>query len=73
VANTKSVRLTLLLGQMQLKDLHSKPGHRIRHAQQIAVAIFMEGCAEFDLTPLQYAAMVAIRENPGTDATRLSA
>ncbi len=58
---------------MQLKDLHSKPGHLIRRAQQIAVAIFVEECAAFDLTPVQYAALVAIRENPGTDATRLSA
>ncbi len=58
---------------MQLKDLHSKPGHFIRRAQQIAVAIFMEECAGFDLTPVQYAALVAIRENPGIDATRLSA
>lgn len=58
---------------MQLRDLHSKPGHLIRRAQQIAVAIFMEECAVFDLTPVQYAALVAIRENPGTDATRLSA
>ena len=48
------------------------PGHLIRRAQQIAVAIFMEECAECDLTPVQYAALVAIRENPGTDATRLS-
>jgi len=58
---------------MQLRDLHTKPGHLIRRAQQIAVAIFMEECAAFDLTPVQYAALVAIRENPGTDATRLSA
>jgi DNA-binding MarR family transcriptional regulator len=58
---------------MQLKDLHSKPGHLIRRAQQIAVAIFMDECAGYDLTPVQYAALVAIRENPGTDATRLSA
>lgn len=57
---------------MLLRDLHSKPGHLIRRAQQIAVAIFMEECAGYDLTPVQYAAMVAIRENPGTDATRLS-
>ena len=48
------------------------PGHLIRRAQQIAVAIFMEECAAYDLTPVQYAALVAIRENPGTDATRLS-
>jgi DNA-binding MarR family transcriptional regulator len=58
---------------MLLKDLHLKPGHLIRRAQQIAVAIFMEECAGYDLTPVQYAALVAIRENPGTDATRLSA
>ena len=57
---------------MQLKDLHVMPGHLIRRAQQIAVAIFIEECAAFDLTPVQYAAMAAIRENPGIDATRLS-
>ncbi len=56
-----------------MDDLYTKPGHLIRRMQQIAVAIFMEECAAFDLTPVQYAAMVAIRENPGIDATRLSA
>lgn len=49
------------------------PGHLIRRAQQIAVAIFMDECADFDLTPVQYAALVAIGENAGVDATRLSA
>lgn len=57
-----------------LKDeLYTKPGHLIRRMQQIAVAIFMEECAGFDLTPVQYAALVAIRAHPGIDATRLSA
>jgi DNA-binding MarR family transcriptional regulator len=41
--------------------------------QQIAVAIFMEECRAFDLTPVQYAALVAIQTHPGIDATRLSA
>ena len=58
---------------MQLRELHIQPGHLIRRAQQIAVALFMEECAAFDLTPVQYAALVAIKENPGIDATRLSA
>lgn len=49
-----------------------KPGHLIRRAQQIAVAIFMEECAGFDLTPVQYAALAAIDANPDLDATRLS-
>ncbi len=58
---------------MSMKQVYGKPGHLIRRAQQIAVAIFIEECAAFDITPVQYAALVAIRENPGIDATRLSA
>jgi DNA-binding MarR family transcriptional regulator len=56
-----------------MDDLYSKPGHLIRRGQQIAVAIFMEECARFDITPVQYASLVAIRENQNLDATRLSA
>jgi DNA-binding MarR family transcriptional regulator len=41
--------------------------------QQIAVAIFVEECKAHDLTPVQYAALVAIHTHPGIDATRLSA
>jgi MarR family transcriptional regulator, lower aerobic nicotinate degradation pathway regulator len=48
------------------------PGHLIRRAQQIAVAIFMDACAEFDLTPVQYAALSAIVAHRGIDATRLA-
>jgi DNA-binding MarR family transcriptional regulator len=58
---------------MSMEDVYSKPGHLFRRMQQIAVAIFMEECAEFDLTPVQYAALVAIREHPDIDATRLAA
>jgi len=58
---------------MQLRELYAQPGHLIRRAQQIAVALFMEECAAVDLTPVQYAALVAIKEHPGIDATRLSA
>jgi len=56
-----------------MEDVYHKPGHLIRRAQQIAVSIFLEECAPVDLTPVQYAALVAVRENPGIDATRLSA
>jgi DNA-binding MarR family transcriptional regulator len=58
---------------MSMDDVYSKPGHLIRRAQQIAVALFMEECAAFDVTPVQYASLVAIREHAGLDATRLSA
>src|SRR6202007_1190418 len=49
------------------------PGYLCRRMQQIAVAIFIEECKAFDLTPVQYAALIAIRTHPGIDATRLSA
>ena len=58
---------------MASQDLYSMPGHLIRRAQQIAVSIFLDECADLDMTPVQYAALVTIRDNPGIDATRLSA
>jgi len=58
---------------MSMDDIYEKPGHLIRRAQQIAVSIFLEECAPVDLTPVQYAALVTVREHPGIDATRLSA
>jgi DNA-binding MarR family transcriptional regulator len=58
---------------VSMDDVYSKPGYLFRRAQQIAVAIFMEECAAQALTPVQYAALVAIREHAGLDATRLSA
>ena len=53
--------------------VYTAPGYLFRRMQQIAVAIFMEECRAFELTPVQYAALIAIRTHPGIDATRLSA
>src|ERR1700752_326053 len=53
--------------------VYTKPGYLFRRMQQIAVEIFVEECKAYDLTPVQYAALVAIRTHPGIDATRLSA
>src|SRR5436309_8464839 len=53
--------------------VYAKPGYLFRRMQQIAVAIFVEECKAYDLTPVQYAALIAIHTHPGIDATRLSA
>jgi DNA-binding MarR family transcriptional regulator len=53
--------------------VYTAPGYLFRRMQQIAVALFVEECQAYDLTPVQYAALVAIRNHPGIDATRLSA
>ncbi|UEM12302.1 MarR family transcriptional regulator [Bradyrhizobium barranii subsp. barranii] len=53
--------------------VYAAPGYLFRRMQQIAVSIFMEECKAFDLTPVQYAVLIAIHTHPGIDATRLSA
>ena len=48
------------------------PGHLIRRAQQLAVAIFMEETAGFDATPVQFAILNALMDDPGEDQITLS-
>ena len=54
------------------EDFHTMPGHLIRRAHQISVAIFMEECAAHNVTPVQYACLSEIARQPGVDATRLA-
>ncbi len=53
--------------------VYTAPGYLFRRMQQIAVSIFVEECRACGLTPVQFAALVAIHTHPGIDATRLSA
>src|SRR5260370_10986140 len=52
--------------------LHRKPGYLIRRLQQMAVSIFLEETSEFDVTPVQYAAIAAVCIFPGIDQLRLA-
>ena len=58
---------------LTMDAVYTRPGYLFRRMQQIAVAIFVEECRAYDLTAVQYAALVAIQTHPGIDATRLSA
>ena len=55
-------------------EIHDMPGHLIRRLQQISVSVFAERVAEagYDVTPVQYAALVAISANPGIDQATLA-
>ena len=57
----------------QMAMLYGLPGHLIRRAQQVAVAIFLEEVGKLDVTPVQFGAMTAIAAHPGIDATHVSA
>jgi len=48
------------------------PGHLIRRAHQLAVAIFMEETAAYDATPVQFAILNALMDDPGEDQITLS-
>ena len=53
-------------------NFQDAPGHLIRRAQQLAVAIFMEETAGFDVTPVQFAILNALMDDPGEDQITLS-
>jgi DNA-binding MarR family transcriptional regulator len=48
------------------------PGHLLRRCQQIAVAVFLEECRSFDLTPIQYVALAALERFGPMDQVSLS-
>ncbi|CAG9233835.1 MarR family transcriptional regulator [Burkholderia vietnamiensis] len=52
-------------------DLYDEPGHLIRRAHQIAVAMFYEKLGR-DVTPVQYAVLRMLQESPGLDQVTLA-
>ncbi len=57
-----------------MRDNLDMPGHLARRFQQIAVSLFYTEAEArgFDLTPVQYAALVAVRAKPGIDQISLA-
>ena len=53
-------------------DLSGVPGHQIRRLQQIAVGLFMDETAAFDLTPVQFAALATVARQPAIDQRTLA-
>lgn len=54
-------------------DFAKAPAHLIRRTHQIAVALFMEEAASFGLTPVQFAILNALIDEPGQDQVSLAA
>lgn len=53
-------------------DFEHAPGHLIRRAHQLAVAIFMEETGEYGITPVQFAILNALIADPGEDQVTLA-
>lgn len=54
-------------------DFEHAPGHLIRRAHQVAVAVFMEETGAHDVTPVQFAILNALIDDPGEDQVTLAA
>lgn len=52
--------------------LNRLPGHVIRRLHQISVGIFHQETEALNLTPLQYGALLTVREQPGIDQRTLA-
>jgi DNA-binding MarR family transcriptional regulator len=55
-------------------SVHDMAGHLIRRLHQQSTQLFVQRTqdAGFDLTPVQYAALEAIHDNPGIDQARVA-
>jgi DNA-binding MarR family transcriptional regulator len=52
-------------------ELHEQPGHLIRRAHQIAVSLFHDKLGR-EVTPVQYAVLMALQDKPGIDQVTLA-
>lgn len=57
---------------MPLMYLDALPGHHIRRLQQMAVAVFLQETQGFGVTPVQYGALLTVRQQPGLDQRSLA-
>lgn len=53
-------------------DFMRAPGHLIRRAHQLSVAIFMDETADSSVTPVQFAILNALMDTPGEDQVTLA-
>ncbi len=58
--------------RMQSFDFASAPGHLIRRAHQVSVALFAEAAAALDVTQVQFAILNALLDEPGIDQVTLA-
>jgi MarR family transcriptional regulator, lower aerobic nicotinate degradation pathway regulator len=53
-------------------ELNDQPGFHIRRLQQIAVAVFLQETEGQGITPVQYAALQTVADQPGIDQRTLA-
>lgn len=57
---------------MLIENLKSYPAHFIRRVHQISTALFSNHCSDYEITSVQYAALLAIQSYPDRDQSTLA-
>ena len=60
-------------GDIPYTDLWRRPGFLIRRLHQLHVAVFLEECGEFDVTPVQYAVLSVLYRGKALDQVSVAA
>ncbi|MCC4114962.1 MarR family transcriptional regulator [Aromatoleum toluclasticum] len=55
----------------KLDDLYCRPGFLFKRCHQVAAAIFIEECREFNVTSSQFSALYVLHTHPGVDQIAL--
>ncbi len=53
-------------------DIDQQPGHAIRRLHQISVGIFLQEAGDLGVTPVQYAVLQTVANQPGIDQRTLA-
>lgn len=67
-----SYRSTIKGRALKASEIYDQPGYLLRRTHQVATAAFSQANSDVDLTAVQFAALLHIRDAPGIDATRLA-
>ena len=54
-----------------LQDMYRRPGFLLKRCHQVAMAIFLDECRQFNLTQSQYGCLRALEIHPGVDQIAL--
>jgi DNA-binding MarR family transcriptional regulator len=71
-SETSLAKIDKRTGSRAAEPFLETPGHLLRRCHQIAVAIFLDECQAFDLTPLQYVTLRALATHGPLDKATIA-
>ena len=64
--------MTEMVNPREFSELCDRPGNLIRRLHQIDVAIFLEECSDFDLTPVQFGVLDVLTDGKTLDQVMIA-